>query len=68
MKQEQRYIWISKNAPVILFARELESLFKDSRYDPENDKIFELGPEVKLKMQVVLNLSEPVTRNHVLDR
>lgn len=27
-------------------------------------KIFELGREVKLKMQVVLNLTEPVTRNH----
>ncbi len=65
MKTEQRYVWIRcEGAPVIVFAKELETLFKDSRYDADNDKIFELGSEVKLKMQIAAIPTHPVKRNH----
>ena len=64
MKHGQRYVWISRHAPAIIFANELECLLKDSRYDPENDKIFELGAEVKLKMQIVAIPTQPVKRDH----
>ena len=63
MKQEQRYVWISNRAPVIVLANELELLYKDPKYNAENDKIFELGPEVKLKMQIVTIPTHPVTRS-----
>ena len=67
MKQEQKYVWISNRdsnrAPVIVFANELELLYKDPKYNAENDKIFELGPEIKLKMQIVITPTHPVPRS-----
>jgi hypothetical protein len=65
MKKEQKYILIRPgSSPTILHANELESVYKDIRYNADTDQIFELGPEVKIKMQIVTIPAGPVTRTH----
>lgn len=64
MKTEQKYVWLSERAPVIINSSELELIYKDSRYNADKDQIFELGPEVKIKMQIVTIPAHPVTRSY----
>ena len=66
MKREQQYIWINdgKVHPFFISGKDLPSLFKNPDFDADNDKIFELGPEVKLKMQIVAIPAQRLTRDH----
>ena len=64
METEQKYVWLSERAPVIINSSELELIYKDSRYNADKDRIFELGPEVKIKMQIVTIPAHPVTRSY----
>lgn len=64
METEQKYVWLSERAPVIINSSELELIYKDSRYNADKDQIFELGPEVKIKMQIVTIPAHPVTRSY----
>lgn len=66
MKREQQYIWINdgKVHPFFISSKDLSSLFKNPDFDADNDKIFELGPEVKLKMQIVAIPAQRLTRDH----
>ncbi len=64
MKTEQKYVWLSERAPVIINSSELELIYKDSRYNADKDRFFELGPEVKIKMQIVTIPAHRVTRSY----
>jgi hypothetical protein len=51
MKTEHRYIWHKKGQPLEMID-DVEWLYKRSDFDPDEDKIYELGPEVKLEVNV----------------
>lgn len=61
MKKEQKYVWIKAGrTPVII--TDLTILFRSPDFDADDDNVFELGPEVKLKMQIVTIPTHPVKR------
>jgi hypothetical protein len=54
VKTEQKYVWRKRSASEELFiVSDLSLLFKRLDFDADNDQIFELGREVKLKMDIV---------------
>lgn len=63
MKTEKQYVWLSERAPVIIHSSELELVYKDTRYNADKDRIFELGPEVKVELTVKVTPVNPVTRS-----
>ena len=64
MKTEKQYLWVKADrAPV--FVTDLVALYKDRDFDPVEDKIYELGPEVKLELNVKVTPTKPVTRENV---
>ena len=66
MKTEQKYVWKKRlsASEENFIVSDLSLLFKNPDFDADNDQIFELGPEVKLKMQIVAIPTEPVKRDH----
>jgi hypothetical protein len=60
MKTEKQYVWLSERTPIIIHSSELELVYKDTRYNADKDRIFELGPEVKLELNVKVT---PATRS-----
>lgn len=63
MKTEKQYLWVKQDrAPV--FVTDLVALYKDRDFDPVEDKIYEIGPEVKLEMNVKVIPTKPVTREN----
>jgi hypothetical protein len=62
MKKEQKYVWIAMNCKPPVIINDLAALFKHPDFDADNDQIFELGPEVKIKMQIVTIPAHPVKR------
>jgi hypothetical protein len=65
MKTEQKYVWRKRSASEELFIiDDLTLLFKNPDFDADNDQIFELGPEVKLKMDIVAIPAQRITRDH----
>jgi hypothetical protein len=63
MKTEQKYLWENDNGELRIIS-DLSLLFKNPDFDAYNDQIFELGPEVKLKMQIVAIPAQRLTRDH----
>jgi len=62
-KQTKQYLWVKADrAPI--FVTDLVALYKDREYDPDQDKIYELGPEVKLELNVKVTPTKPVTREN----
>jgi hypothetical protein len=61
MKKERKYLWENASGELLIIS-DLTLLFKRLDFDADNDKIFELGPEVKLKMQIVAIPTHPVKR------
>jgi hypothetical protein len=62
MKTEQKYIWMDAGEYFKGIVTDLEKLFRDPSYDTA-DKLYELGPEVKLEMSVKAILKNPVFRS-----
>jgi hypothetical protein len=61
MKTERQYLWVKAGrAPA--FVTELIALYKDRDFDPVEDKIYEIGPEVKLELNIKVIPTTPVTR------
>lgn len=63
MKREQQYLWENARGEILIIS-DLPSLFKNPDFDADNDKIFELGREVKLKMDIVAIPTQRLTRDH----
>ena len=66
MKTQKRYLWIRPNsteAPMSLIDDPVE-LYRGGRFDESTDKLYELGPEVKLTVSVNVILAQPVTREN----
>lgn len=62
-KQIKEYLWVKQDrAPV--FVSNLVELYKDRDFDPTEDKIYEIGPEVKLELKVEVTPAKPVTREN----
>ena len=61
MKTEPKYIWMDKGEYFKGIVTDLEKLFRVSGYK-ESDKLYELGPEVKLEMSVKVIPKTPVFR------
>lgn len=66
MKSKHRYIWDKQGRPLALID-DIELLYKDPEFDPDEDKIYELGPEVKLEVSVKVILAQPVFRGAGMD-
>lgn len=45
-----------------MFVTDLVALYKDRDFDPVEDKIYEIGPEVKLELNVKMTPVKPVYR------
>lgn len=64
MKTQKRYLWIRPNSvesPMVLIDDPVE-LYRGSKFDESTDKLYELGPEVKLTVSVIP--AQPVTREN----
>lgn len=61
MKTERHYIW-SKQGHALVMVNDLEWLYRNPEFDSKADKIYELGPEVKIEMTVKIIPAKPVTR------
>ena len=64
MKTQKRYLWIRPNStesPMVLIDDPVK-LFRGSQFDESTDKLYELGPEVKLTVSVIP--AQPVTREN----
>ena len=60
-KEPKQYIWMRRDGtPTIVM--DLMKLFKDKNFEPDLDGIYELGPEVKLELNVKVTPSKPVYR------
>lgn len=61
MITEKQYLWVKEDrAP--MFVSNLVELYKNKDFDPVEDKIYEIGPEVKLELSVKVTPTKPVTR------
>lgn len=59
----KQYLWVKQDrAPV--FVTDLVALYKDRDFDPAEDKIYEMGPEVKLELNVKVTTAKPVYRGY----
>lgn len=63
MATERHYIW-SKQGHALVMLNDLQTLFKNPEFDPDQDKIYELGPEVKLELTVKVSPAKPISREH----
>jgi hypothetical protein len=63
MKTKPKYLWENATGTLVIVS-DLSLLFKQPDFDADNDKIFELGREVKLKMHIVAIPTHPVKRDH----
>jgi hypothetical protein len=63
MKQEQRYVCTDATGCFKGIVTDLTELYHNKDYDRENDRIYELGREVKLKMTLNIEPAQPVYRN-----
>jgi hypothetical protein len=62
-KQIKEYLWVKRDrAP--MFVSNLVELYKDRDFNPDEDKIYEVGPEVKLELNVKVIPAKPVTREN----
>lgn len=61
MKSEKEYLWV-KEGRAPMFVSNLVELYKDRDFNPYEDKIYEIGPEVKLELNVKVTPAKPVTR------
>lgn len=63
VKTEKQYLWVKTDrAPT--FVTDLIELYKDSDFDPNEDTIYQLGPEVKLNLNVTVTPAKPVYREN----
>lgn len=63
MKTEKHYIW-SKQGQALVMINDIKWLYKNPEFDPDEDKIYELGPEVKIEMYIKVIPAKPVYRGH----
>ena len=63
MKTEKHYIW-SKQGKALVMVNDLEWLYRNPEFDSKDDKIYELGPEVKIEMTIKVIPAKPVTREN----
>lgn len=61
MIAEKKYIWVKEERNP-MFVTDLISLYKDQDFDPVLDKIYEIGPEVKLELNIKITPTKPVYR------
>lgn len=64
MKTEKRYLWIRPNSvesPMLIIDDPVE-LWRGSKFDEKTDKLFEIGPEVKLEVNIKTVPLGPVYR------
>ena len=59
----KRYVWMKRGKNSIIIT-DLKALYNNLEYDPAQDTIYELGPEIKIQMQIIAIPAHPVTRNH----
>ena len=62
MKTEQKYLWVKVGHPPT-FVTDLDELYKNRVFDPKEDKLYELGPELQLEVTVKVILKNPVFRS-----
>lgn len=66
IKTEKQYLWIRPNSaesPMILIDDPVE-LYRGGRFDESTDKLYELGPEVKLEVNIKVIPTKPVYREN----
>ena len=61
MKTEQKYVWFDTDDGFKGIVTDLEALYRHPNYDAE-DRLYELGTEVKLEVTVKAVLKNPVFR------
>lgn len=61
MKSTKQYLWV-KEGRAPMFVIDLVALYRDRDFDHKNDTIYEIGPEVKLQLDIKVIPAHPVTR------
>ena len=61
VKTERHYIW-SKQGQALVMVNDIKWLYKNPEFDPDEDKIYELGPEVKIEVNIKVIPTKPVYR------
>jgi hypothetical protein len=62
-KEPKQYLWVKTDrAP--MFVTDLVALYKDRDFDPSEDRIYEIGPEVKLELNIKVTPAKPVYREN----
>jgi hypothetical protein len=65
-QEPTQYLWVKEGrAPA--FVIDLVELYKNSDFDSSEDKIYEIGPEVKLELNVKVTPAKPVYRGNTTD-
>lgn len=61
---DKLYLWVKQDrAPTFVLASNLIALYKDPAFNSNEDKIYEVGPEVKLDMTIKVVPAKPTTRS-----
>lgn len=65
-KEPKRYLWIRPNSieSPMLIIDDPVALFRGSQFDEEHDQLFEIGPEVKLEVNIKVVPTKPVYRKN----
>ena len=50
--EKQRYLWIRHGSDDMIIIDDPVELFRGSKFDEDNDKLYEIGREVELKVSV----------------
>lgn len=50
--EKQRYLWIRHGSDDMFIIDDPVELFRGSKFDEDNDKLYEIGREVELKVSV----------------
>lgn len=61
--EPKQYLWV-KEGRAPMFVIDLVELYKDRNFDSAKDKVYEVGAEVKLELNVKVTPAKPVYREN----
>lgn len=66
VKTNTRYLWIRpmSSESSMAIVDDLSALYRGSQFDEKTDKLYELGPEVKIEVKITTVPAESLTRGY----
>jgi len=63
-KEPKRYVWIRADGEAKIIDTDIVELWQGPYFDRDKDRIYELGPEVEVKVTVEVKNKKPVYREN----